>query len=361
MKHRPWNRVIIALGLGLLGSLTGCRKDDSGEWLILEDEVFDGGPGKDGIPALALPSFIPASEADYLLPDDLVVGYRVGTEIKAYPHRILDWHEIANDALGDQKFAMTYCPLTGSALAWNRVIAGTTTSFGVSGLLYRNNLMPYDRATDSYWSQLRMDCVNGELIGTAAELFTIVETTWESWQAMYPNSEVMSNNTGIYSEAQYGFYPYGSYRTDTRILFPLPAGQSSDTRLHPKERVAGVAGDGAARVYRFGSFADSVRVIQDFFAGDSLVVVGSDSANLLMIFNRRLQDGTTLTFSPVQGQLPIIMQDSEGTAWDVFGRGASGPRTGQQLDSPPNFIAYWFAWAAFFTEQEIFEYVEGGT
>ena len=90
----------------------------------------------------------------------------------------------------------------------------------------------------------------------------------------------------------------------------------------------------------------------------SAEALGSDSANLLMLFTRQLQDGATLTFSPVQGQLPIIMQDSEGTAWDVFGRGVSGPRTGQQLDSPRNFIAYWFAWTAFFTEQEIFEFVE---
>ena len=337
--------------------LAACNQDP-GEWLIPSDQVYDGGPGKDGIPALSNPPFVDVAAVDFLAPNDLVIGYRVGDVIKAYPHPILDWHEIANDKVGGQSVAITYCPLTGSALAWSRVINGGTTTFGVSGKLYNNNLMPYDRETDSYWSQLRMDCVNGEHIGTQADVFQVVETTWQTWQVMFPGSRVMSNNTGIYSAQRYANYPYGSYRTDTRIIFPLPSG-STDRRLHVKERLAGVVADDMARVYRLDSFPDSVRAVHDSFGSDSLVVVGSQIDNIMMIFKRQLQDGTLLSFSAVQGQLPGIMIDNEGTTWDVLGRGIAGPRTGQQLSYPVTFIAYWFAWTAFYPGAEIFEHDPG--
>ena len=359
---RPFIRRAGWAGLLFLAACTQDSNDllDPGEWLIPSSLVFDGGPGKDGIPALAEPPFVTVAEVNYLAPEDLVVGYRVGDVIKAYPHPILDWHEIANDRVDGQAVAITYCPLTGSALVWSRVINGVTTSFGVSGKLYNNNLMPYDRETDSHWSQMRMDCVQGKSIGTLAEVFQVIETTWQTWQTLYPGSQIMSNNTGVYSAAQYANYPYGSYRTDTRILFPLPSG-SIDNRLHVKERLAGVVADNKVRVYRLDSFADSVRVVHDSFGGDSLVVVGSQADNIMMIFKRRLQDGTLLSFSAVQGQLPGIMLDNEGTTWDVLGRAIAGPRSGQQLSYPVTFIAYWFAWTSFYPGAEIFEYADSGS
>ena len=344
-------------GLGLFPGDGGTPGNEvlPSDWLIPPSEVFDGGPGKDGIPALSNPQFIGAAEVDFLAPDDLVIGYRVGDLIKAYPHPILDWHEIANDEVGGQPVAITYCPLTGSALAWSRVINGVTTTFGVSGKLYNNNLIPYDRATDSYWSQMRMDCVHGEYMGVQANVYQVIETTWQTWQAMFPGSQVMSNNTGVYAPTRYANYPYGSYRTDTRLLFPLPAG-TLDDRLHIKERLVGVVAEEEARVYRLDSFQDSIRAIHDGISGTFLVVVGSQADNIMMIFKRRLQDGTLLNFSAVQGQLPGILLDNEGTTWDVLGRGISGPRTGQQLGYPATFIAYWFAWAAFHPNIDIYEY-----
>ena len=330
----------------------------STDWLIPPDQVFDGGPGKDGIPALSDPQFIAASDVHYLAPADLVIGYRVGDVIKAYPHPILDWHEIANDQVDGQPVAITYCPLTGSALAWSREINGVTTTFGVSGKLYNNNLMPYDRETGSYWSQMRMDCVHGDNIGTQAEVFQVIETTWQTWQAMFPGSQVMSNRTGVYGEEAYATYPYGTYRTDGRILFPLREG-AYDGRLHIKERLLGVVADDKVRFYRLDSFQDSIRVIHDGFPGLFLAVVGSQADNILMIFNRQLQDGTLLNFSAVQEQLPGILLDNEGTTWDVLGRGIAGPRTGQQLSHPVTYIAYWFAWTSFYDNIDIFEFDPG--
>ncbi len=123
------------------------------DWLIPVDEVYNGGVGMDGIPALTDPNLITADEAEGDLHAlDTVIGVLIENEARAYPHYILDWHEIINDEIGNTAFALTYCPLTGSGIAVNRDVGGYVTTFGVSGLLYNSNLMPYDRLTRSYWS-----------------------------------------------------------------------------------------------------------------------------------------------------------------------------------------------------------------
>ncbi len=156
---------------------------NSNEWLIPQNEVRDGGPGKDGIPSLTTPSFVDNATADaFMLDNDLILAVKVGSEVRGYPHPILDWHEIVNDVMGDNKFAVTYCPLTGTGIGWNRVVNGEETTFGVSGLLYNTNLIPYDRKTDSNWSQMRNECVNGELMGDDADLVHMVEMSWSTWK-----------------------------------------------------------------------------------------------------------------------------------------------------------------------------------
>lgn len=215
------------------------------EWLVPQERVFDGGPGKDGIPALENPNFGLVQDNNYLQPEDLVLGIKRGDDIRAYPHKILDWHEIVNDRLGDLSLAVTYCPLTGTASAWNRVLDGVETTFGVSGLLYNTNLMPFDRETDSYWSQMRFDCVYGDKRGKMAEVFQMVETTWQTWANMYPDTRVLTTETGF--NRNYFTYPYGDYRTnDNRLIFPV---EFDDQRLGRKERVHAVIVGDVAKVY----------------------------------------------------------------------------------------------------------------
>ncbi len=317
---------------------------DDAEWLIPTGQVFDGGPGKDGIPSIDNPIFIRVNEVPpYLFDDDLVVGVRIGNEIRAYPHPILDWHEIVNDEIGGEAFSVTYCPLTGSAITWDRVLSGTKTTFGVSGLLYNSNLIAYDRATDSYWSQMMMQAVRGQHISEKAELVTMIETTWGTWKRMYPGSKVLSTETGF--SRQYGAYPYGDYRVSNRLIFPVV---NNDDRLHRKERVHGTTFGDETRIFQINEFPDTIHTINDVYRDYPLVTVGSNAFNFAVAYERRLDDGTLLRFTPVQNQLPIVMKDSEGTYWDVFGFAVDGPRTGAQLKQPESYIAFWFAWAAFF-------------
>ncbi|MCP4580996.1 MAG: DUF3179 domain-containing protein [candidate division Zixibacteria bacterium] len=348
-------RLITAVSLIVIMIFAACMKAVVSErgnegWLIPPGEVFEGGPGKDGIPALLTPPLATAREAIFLNDQSLVIGIKIGDVTRAYPHIILDWHEIINDEIGDELFSITYCPLTGSGIAWNRFLNGQENTFGVSGLLYNSNLIPYDRLTDSYWSQMKNLSVNGVLMGQTSETYPIVETTWETWEQMYPETRVVSTRTG-YSR-NYGVYPYGQYRTnDDNLLYPIA---NDDTRLPRKERIHGIIVEDRTKAYRIGSFSAEITAINDTFNGLLLVIAGSSSKNLVVSFKRQLANGTVLTFEPLQDQLPAIIIDNEGTSWDIFGNGISGPRTGENLEAAAAYNAYWFAWGAFYPETEIY-------
>ncbi len=217
-------------------------------WLVPSNEVRSGGVGKDGIPAVSNPKFDKASNTT-LAPNALVIAFRSGNQIKAYPHNVLDWHEIVNDSFENLHVSIVYCPLTGTATIWDRTINGKTTTFGVSGLLYNTNIVPYDRETDSNWSQLFDRSVNGTNIGKKAKNYMPIEMNWSTFKKMYPDADVMNTNTGF--NRSYEFYPYGNYKTDKSLIFPV---KYSDNRLHPKERVHAVIIDGKAKAYKFENF-----------------------------------------------------------------------------------------------------------
>lgn len=322
--------------------------DSSSPWLIPVGEVVDGGPGRDGIPSIQNPVMIEASSITDIRLNELIVGVFHEDTIHAYSHNILNWHEVVNDSINFNDFVLSYCPLTGSALSWDVDDTLANTEFGVSGLLYNSNLILYDRESESNWSQMLEQSVQGPRSAERPQRLQVVETTWATWRAMYPDSFVMTRSTG--SVRDYDAYPYGNYRFDEDLLFPV---SNRDNRLHPKERVIGIRNSTSSKVYQIGGFGTATQAVNDHFAGDPIVAVGNSAADIAVIFSRELGDGTILTFSPLDGQLPNIMSDSEGNVWDVFGNAVSGPRTGERLASTNSYTAMWFAWVAFFPDAEI--------
>ncbi|MDA1120686.1 MAG: DUF3179 domain-containing protein [Bacteroidetes bacterium] len=323
-------------------------------WDVPKSEVFDGGPGKDGIPALLDPEMIDAVDASYLSDDDLILGYKNGDDIRAYSHQILDWHEIINDKVNGFPVAITYCPLTGTGIGWDRRIKVGLTTFGVSGKLYNSNLILYDRETDSNWSQMKLNCVNGELRGEQIRTFPLIETTWKTWQTMYPDTKVVSRNTGV--SRSYGQYPYGNYKTNSGTIFPF---SPQDTRLHDKERVHGVIFGGKAKAYRLVTF-EKPQLIEDTVQFTPIIVLGDMNSNIIVSFERELEDGTSLTFeltpeAKTALTTPTILIDTEGTTWDIFGEAVSGPRKGQHLIPTKSFMGYWFSWGAFYPGVDIYD------
>src|SRR5215813_10129652 len=186
--------------------------------LVLSDRILPGGPGRDGIPAIDAPKFIPANAAK-LAPDDRVLGLARNGVVKAYPVRVLNWHEIVNDRFGDEPIAVTYCPLCGTGIAYLARAGRRVTTFGVSGLLYNNDLLLYDRATQSLWSQIGAQAITGPLKGEKLTPVALIHTMWSDWKKRYPDMLVLSEDTGFHRD--YSRDPYAGYGTSPRIMFPI--------------------------------------------------------------------------------------------------------------------------------------------
>lgn len=328
-------------------------------WTIPENEVRDGGPGKDGIPSIDNPRFSPDwGGQGYLQDNDLVVvlwpGQNSSTYI--YPHPILDWHEVVNNDEDGASWSVSYCPLTGTAVIINRqLFAGT--SFGVSGLLFRNNLIMYDRDTDSHWAQMYMECVQGPWNGSMIDPLFYLETTVATAKKMFPAGvKILTTATG--NSSPYGSYPYGAYRTSSGLLFSM----NVDGRLHPKERVLGVLTEsgrnGAAKAYPIMDATEGAEVINDWVGGTPLVVIRSGTDNFAVAFNRFHPQKGLLTFEAAAGDAdiyPLNIRDQEtGTLWNILGEALEGELAGSKLDRPSAMTAYWFAWAGFYTQTDIY-------
>ena len=309
----------------------------------------------DSIPAIDQPTYTQNFASEPISLTDLVVGIKIGDDVIAYTHTVLDWHEVVNKQFmidGQvEPVTLNYCPLTGSAMLWKGDMDATNPTFGTSGKLYNSNLVLYDRATFSFWSQMLEQGINSTHRLDVPDRLQVVETSWATWQAMYPQTSLLSANTG-YSRP-YGMYPYGSFKTDNSLLFNV--NNTNDGRLHRKECVLGINAGLSSKVYPISNFGSDVTVVNDTAGTMDVAAIGSATQNFGVAFNRQLEDCTTLEFTPLQNQLPVVMTDTEGNLWNVFGEAVSGPRAGTQLQKTNSYIAYWFAWTAFFPNAVIFQ------
>jgi len=314
---------------------------DESDWLINTDYIRQGCfSGKDCIPSLdnAKKSTIDGENLNYLDDNDLVVGVWNGKEYVAYPHPILDWHEIVNE----DGYTISYCPLTGSALHFD-----ANGEFGVSGMLYNSNLIMYDRDSDSYWPQMFLRSASGNKKGAKLSLKPMLETTWKNWKSLFPNSLVVNSSTGF--SQNYNNYPYGRYKTcnsqDCRdfIYFPV---ETLDDRLPAKERVLSIITQSKQKAYVISSFG-AARVINETIAGEKFAIIVSGNENIAIAFETN-DDLTIQSWNPSNGS--IILRDTQGNRWNILGKSLSN---GTNLEAANAFISYWFSQAAFYPDTEI--------
>jgi hypothetical protein len=280
--------------------------------------------------------------------DDRVVGMILDSGPVAIPLNIFWWHEIVNISQGSQRLVVTHCPLTGSSLAFDRAAAGGV-EFGVSGLLYQNNLIMYDRSSkESLWPQMSRGAACGSKDGITLDMVPTVEMTWQGWLALYPNTKVVSSNTGF--DRNYTNYPYGTYdRIDnSSLLFPMPV---DDTRP-AKERTLGIPTGTGGVAFPFGLLDEMgpVALAQPEVVGQDVAVFWSRDAQAAIAYVAAL-NGERLTFSISEGE---IVDDQTGSTWSLTGIAVSGPSAGSQLELvAESFVAYWFAWPAFYEDIQI--------
>ncbi|MDH3207184.1 MAG: DUF3179 domain-containing protein [Gemmatimonadota bacterium] len=317
-------------------------------------EIFIGS-AQDAIPALTNPRIVAPGHAEtaYIGDNDRVIGIRAGVDALAIPLSILRYHEIVNvDFLGGLQLAVTHCPLTGSSLAFDRGPAGDA-EFGVSGLLYRNNLMMYDRnSEESLWPQMVRGARCGSRDGTALQMHPVVEMTWSAWREMHPTTWVVSDATG-YPNNNYQIHPYGDYDENDEVSWPT----AIDTRRHPKERTLGVIDASGGVGYPFGELESLGPIAVVDHAGvtsaqGGTVVFWDGAARSAMAYSR-VVDATELSFSVVADQ---IVDAETSSTWRVDGVATSGPLAGRRLDEVAEaYVAFWFAWAGFESGQTLWE------
>src|SRR6056297_3625925 len=249
---------------------------------IPRDAIRAGGPPKDGIPALTNPTFVGVDEADYLSPTDRVVGVSFDSEARAYPIRILNYHEIVNDQIGDIHFAVTYCPLCDSAAVFDRRTPLGEREFGVSGLLYNSNVLMYDRAapveSQSLWSQVKVTGVSGPGADKRLTTLPLELTTWADWKARHPASQVLSDQTGHRRDYQQS--PYASYISGPQLMFP--ARPTSDA-LPTKTPILGVWVGDVAKAFSKAAFSPQRTRITDTLDGKQFTVQYSPQHDSLRV------------------------------------------------------------------------------
>lgn len=328
------------------------------EWLVDRNEILDGGPGVDGIPSVDSPKFTVAYDVTFLDNSRRVTGIRIGDELRAYSHQILDQHEIINDTFeGVKSVAITFCPLTGTSIAINRNLGGNNVQFGVSGLLFRNNLIMYDRFTASLWSQMQLRSIGGDMRGTDADVIQVIETTWKTWKTMYPDSKVLNTDTGF--DRNYGIFVYGAdYTTNhNRIIFPI---RNEDTRLNRKDRVHALIPDNAnessnVKAYPIQALGNETTIIKDRFMLNDYVIAGNTRLDIINAFKLVTEFEKALELTPADDAfLPVVFSDQHGNFWDIFGYAISGPNAGEQLTEARSYTGYWYALADFYPNIEIY-------
>lgn len=357
-------RRLVGAAIGGIGALAGglylfTRGSDSiggtaqtaprDRFAELADNIRSGGPPKDGIPSIDEPVLVTARDARFLSDDDVVFGIVREGEARAYPQLVLVWHEIVNDEFDDGPLSVTYCPLTGSTVAFRGTAPnGEPLTFGTSGDLVNSNLLMYDRQTDSRWPQILGQAILGPSRGRRLEEIPLDWTTWDRWRRAHPDTLVLSTKTGhlrTYGRDPYGSYtPLGGYYEGADLFFPV---MHEDGRLPKKEVVIGVkAGRGLVAVRK--SLLRQRRVVAATAGGKPVVVLHDVSLDEGRAFHARAE-GEELRFEPT-GKGRFTAGDS---SWDAFGRALSGPLAGTRLPRLASYDVMWFAWAAFFPDTEL--------
>jgi len=310
MRKRQSKRLFPTLLVALLviPSATGASQGslllngfDISNATIPLQQIQRGGPPRDGIPAITDPVMVSAEQAGYLEDNDRVVGIEINGETRAYPIAILNWHEVINDRIGEQRLAITYCPLCGTAMAFSASIDGEDTEFGVSGLLYNSDVLLYDRKTESLWSQVIARSIAGKLVGRTLQPIPVTHTRWSAWRRQNPGTLVMSDQTG-YSR-DYRRNPYAGYENSPDLFFQVANRAPGD--YHPKELIAGIQVDGIYRAYPFVELEKNGKSRFDDTINGKTVTIRWDGEN------------RSVTASVAGGE-PVIVIQGFWFAWYAF-------------------------------------------
>ena len=303
--------------------------------VIRLDEVVWGGVRQDGIPPLHAPKMIPAEAADYLEADNVVFGIEINGDARAYPKRIMAWHELFTDRVGGVPVAGVYCTLCGAMILYQTEHNGTLHRLGTSGFLYRSNKLMYDEATQSLWNTLWGMPVVGPLVHKEITLnrLSIVTTTWQEWRRRHPRTQVLSLDTGHQRDYREGV-AYFEYFASDELMFAVP---KRDSRLPNKDEVLGLI---------FAQHPDQPLALTARYLHRNPIYQGTvGNVEFVVLTDQtganRVYESGGMRFIAWDGDRSV--QDAHGITWTLSEAALTAP-DGRILRRLPAHRAFWFGW-----------------
>ncbi len=304
------------------------------------------------IPSLVNPAMVEAQEATYLESADRVFGVSINGDSRAYPLRIMNWHEMANDVVGGTPVALAYCTLCGSGILYDTDVDGHTYTFRSSGLLYFSNKLMYDLTTGGLWNQFTGEPVTGSLVGSDVRLNVrpVTLTTWGDWLAAHPDTLTLDINTGhprnYASEGELGA-AYTDYFGSSEIWFPVG---EYDERLQVKDVVYGIEIGGEAKAYPVETVGLEV-LVNDEVGGTELVLLGNPGTKTVVAYERNGIE--FVSHLGEEGRTTLV--DENGVEWLVRDESLEAlDGSGDELTRVAGRTGFWFGWRAFFPNTELY-------
>ncbi|MCH7988824.1 MAG: DUF3179 domain-containing protein [Planctomycetes bacterium] len=308
------------------------------------DEILWGGVVRDGIPPLKDPKMLSAADATYLDESNVVFGLEINGDARAYPKRILAWHEMFKDTVGGESLCGVYCTLCGSMIVYRTEFQGRHFELGTSGFLYRSNKLMYDHRTKSLWSTMAGEPVVGPLAGKTIKLERrdVVTTTWGEWRRRHPDTKVLSPDTGYRRDYGEGV-AYADYFATDALMFFVPL---LDSRLKNKDEVLALRFDQFPdeQLAISAKFLDQHPVYHDRLGNQDFVVITDPSGA-----NRVYETGGR-RFKSWDGKMTVV--DEENQQWTLSESDLTGP-SGRKLGRLPAHRAFWFGWHAAYPETRL--------
>jgi hypothetical protein len=264
--YLPFPRAIaVVVMLAMYVALTGF---DLSRHSVPLDRIVSTNGSMAGIDAITKPAFITASKATFLTPEDRVVGVLINGRVRAYPLKILTWHQVVDDSIAGNPVAITYCPLTGSAMVYDRTLGKRLLVLETSDLLYDSNLLFYDEATKSLWSQIKGEAITGPLMGKRLYALPSIVTPWAVWKVYHPDTVVL--NASVSDIQNFTRDATERYEQAPGVVLPV---STLDHRLPPKERVLGLSINGADEAFPFSSLGDAKPPVSAKIGGTPVTIV----------------------------------------------------------------------------------------
>jgi len=315
--------------------------------------------GRDQIPAITGPEMDSIDAAgEWLNPNSPVIAIEINGDARAYPQAILMFHEIANDVVGDVPVAVTFCPLCNSSIVFDRRVGDELLEFGVSGNLRNSDLIMYDRQTFSWWQQFTGEAIVGNYNETLLTIIPSQVIGFGQFVERYPQGQVMSPGN-----RDYGRNAYPGLDSNNNPVTQLYIGEY-DERVDARERVLAGVIDEQPMAYPFEVLGEEIAIndtigsqnVVAFWqpgvasALDQSVIDASRDIGTAALYNREV-NGQVLTFSFENEQL---VDAETGSVWNLFGEAVEGQLAGEQLQQLVAAPHFWFAWAAFHPETEVY-------